>query len=164
MERVRALIDCGATTIFMALRLRERLGLADKPAYVTTLGLNGQVMDHPRDSRRTAFTVQYMEHLSPVRESEVLVVPMQANDLVLGLPWFQSRNLDVDWQRGRLLALRTPGGAEVVAVDRVDHQECPVNVPGSTATEAAVSQVFKYSEQLALTIYWPVSRSSGHSF
>ena len=105
-----------------------------------TLGLNGQVIAHVSDSQKTAFTVQYMEHISPVQESEVLVVPMQTYEMVLGLPWFQSRNSNVDWPSGRLLALRTPGGAEVVAVDRVDHQECPGNVPGSTAREEACSE------------------------
>ena len=67
-------------------------------------------------------------------------MPMRAYDLVLGLHWFQSRNPDVDWHRSRLLALQTPGGAEVVAVDRVDHQECPGNVAGSTAREEACSE------------------------
>jgi hypothetical protein len=124
----------------MTPRLRKRLGLAVKPAYVITLGLNGQVMAHTSDSRKTAFTGQYMDHISPVEESEVLVVPMRAYDLVLGLPWFQSRNPDTDWQSGRLLALGTPGGAEVVAVDQVDQQECPRNVPGSTAREEACSK------------------------
>jgi len=81
-----------------------------------------------------------MEHLSPVQESEVLVVPMWACDFLLGVPWVQARNPDINWQRGRLLALRTPGGAEVVAVDWVDHQECPGNVPGSTAREEAWSE------------------------
>jgi hypothetical protein len=123
MQRMRALIDCGATSIFMAPRLRKRLGLADEPAYVTTLGLDGQIMAHASESRKTTFTVQYMEQLSPVQESEVLVVPMRAYDLIFGLPWFESRNPDVDWQCSRLLALRTAGGAEVVEVDRVDHQE-----------------------------------------
>ena len=60
--------------------------------------------------------------------------------LGFGLPWFQSRNPDVDWQSRRLLALQTPGGAEVVAVDRIDHQECPGNVPGSMAREEACSE------------------------
>ena len=120
MQRVRALIDWGTTSIFMTPRLRKRLGLVDEPAYVTTLGLNGHVMAHASESRKTWFTVPYMEHLSPVQESEVLVVPMRAYDLVLGLPWFQSRNPDVDWQSGQLLALRTPGGEEVLAVDLVD--------------------------------------------
>jgi len=140
MQRVRALIDSGATSIFMTLRLRKRLGLADEPAYVTTLGLNSHVMAHASESRKTTFKVQYMEHLSLVQESEVPVVPMRAYDLVLGLPWFQSRNPDVDCQSGRLLALQTPEGADVVAVDRVDHQECPGNAPGCTAREEACSE------------------------
>jgi len=140
MQSMRALIDCGATSIFMAPRLRKRLGLADKPVYVTTLGLKGHLMAHASESRKTTFTVQYMEHLSPVQESEVLVVPMQAYDLVSGLPWFQSWNPDVDLQSGRLLALRPPGGAEVVAVDWVDHQECTWNVPGSMAREEVCSE------------------------
>jgi len=82
MQRVRALIDCGATIIFMAPRLRQRLGLADETAYFRTVDPNGQVMAHASDSRKMAFTVLYMEHISPVLESEVLVVPMWAYDWV----------------------------------------------------------------------------------
>jgi hypothetical protein len=69
-----------------------------------------------------------MEHWSPVQESEVLLVTMQAYDLVMGLPWFQWRNPDVYWQSGKLLALGTRGKADKVAVDRVEHQEWPGNV------------------------------------
>jgi len=36
--------------------------------------------------------------------------------------------------------VRTPGGAEVVAVYRVDHAECPGNAPGSKASEEACSE------------------------
>jgi len=32
MQRVRALINCGVTSIIMTPRLRKRLGLADEPA------------------------------------------------------------------------------------------------------------------------------------
>jgi len=140
MQRLRALIDCGTTNIIMSPRLRKWLGLADEPASITALSFKGQVVAHASDSQKTAFMIQYMEHLSPVRESEMLVVPMQAYGLVLGLPWFQSRNPDVDWQCGQLLSLRTPRGAEVVAVDWVDHQKCPGNVPGSMAREEACSE------------------------
>jgi hypothetical protein len=38
------------------------------------------------------------------------------------------------------LALQTLGRAEVVAVDGVNHLECPGNVPGSTAREEACSE------------------------
>jgi len=140
MQPVRALIDCGATSIFTAPSLRKRQRLANEPAYIMTPGLNDQVMTHPSDSQKTAFTVQYIKHLSPVQQSDVLVVPMRAYHLVLGLPWFQSRNTDVDWQSGRHLPERTPGGADVLAMDQVDHQECPGNVPGSTASEEACSE------------------------
>jgi len=140
MQHVRARMDCGATSIFMTPRLRKRLVPADKPAYVTLSGLNGRLMVHASESQKTMFTVQYMEHLSPVQESDVLVVPMQAYDLVLGLRWFQSSNPNVDWQHIRLFALRTPGGAEVLDVDRVDHQECPANAPESSAREEACSE------------------------
>jgi len=78
MQLVPALINCGVTSILMSPRLRKRLGLVDKPAYVTTLGLNGQAMTHAGDCRKMAFGVQYIEKLSPVRESEVIVMPMQA--------------------------------------------------------------------------------------
>jgi len=50
IQRVQALIDCCTTSVCMALRLRKWLGLADEPAYVTTLGFNSQVMAHVSDS------------------------------------------------------------------------------------------------------------------
>jgi hypothetical protein len=117
MQHVPALIDCGAISILMALRLRKLLGLVDEPAFDMTLGLNGQVMPQTSNSRTMAFTVQYIVHISRVQASEVLVVPMQAYNLVLGLPWIQSRNADFDWHSGPLMALRTPWGVEAVAVD-----------------------------------------------
>ena len=62
----------------------------------------------------------------------------------------------------------TPGFAEEVAVDRAGHQVCPGNVPGSRlwsrrVLKVAVLHIFKYFELVLLTIYWPVSRSFGHS-
>ena len=90
-------------------------------------------MAHTSESQKMAFLVWYMEHVSPVQQWEVLAVPMRAYHLVLGMPWFQSKNRDVIWQHGRLLALQTPRGADIVALDQVDHKECHGNVPGPTA-------------------------------
>lgn len=143
----------------MALRQRKWLGLADAPAYLTTLGHTGHVIGHASDSRKMTFMVRYMEHLSLVQESEVLVVAMQTYDLPLRLSLFQCRNPDVNWHFGRHLAMSTPGRVDVVAVDQIHHQEYPANVPGPTAmrmhvlNRSAVSQIFNYSEQLPLTIY-----------
>jgi len=44
MQRVRALVDCGATSIFMTPRLLKRLGISHQAAHITTLGMNGGVM------------------------------------------------------------------------------------------------------------------------
>jgi hypothetical protein len=101
--RFKALIDCGATSIFASPKLIDILGL---PAHTTTYGLDGNVMSHAKDSRKTRLTVSYFEHKQPVDESEGLVVRMTAYDLVLGLPWFKARNPEIDWAAGKLLSLQ----------------------------------------------------------
>jgi len=55
-------------------------------------------------------TVNHMEYFAPVHEPEVLVFPMRAFDLVLGLPWFKTRKPEIDWATGRLTSSRTPSG------------------------------------------------------
>jgi hypothetical protein len=44
-----------------------------------------------KESRKASLLVQYFEYLKPVDESEVLVIPMKAYNLVLGLPWQETR-------------------------------------------------------------------------
>jgi hypothetical protein len=104
--RVKALIDCGATSIFASSKLIEILGLQTPEAHTTTYRLDGNVMSHTKDSRKTCLSVRYSEHEQPVDESEVLIVPIMAYDLVLGLLWFKARNLEIDWEAGKLLSLQ----------------------------------------------------------
>ena len=120
MQRVKALIDCGATSIFISPSLLRKLELPHEPAFTSTQGLNGQVMMSAKESRKASLLVQYFEHLKPVDESEVLVVPMKAYDLVLGLPWFKARNPEIDWTKGRLTALRTPNGPQRAKIPEAD--------------------------------------------
>jgi len=87
MQRVRALTDCRATSICMTPKLLKRLGISHQAAHITTVGLNGGVMEHATDSRKkTRISVQYLDYLPPVDKSDVLVVPMRPYDVVLGLP------------------------------------------------------------------------------
>jgi predicted aspartyl protease len=104
--RVKALIDCGATSIFASPKLIEILGLQTQQAHTTIYGLDGNVMSHAKDSRKTRLSVSYYEHEQPVDESEVLIVRMTAYDLVLGLPWFKAGNPEIDWETGKLLSLQ----------------------------------------------------------
>jgi hypothetical protein len=64
--------------------------------------------------------VQNFEHLKLVDESEVLVIPMKAFDLVLGWPWFKACNPEIDWTKGRLAALRTPNGPQRANIPEAD--------------------------------------------
>jgi hypothetical protein len=108
LQPVCTLIDCAATSIFMALRLRERPSLADEAAYITTLGLRTEVTADASNSWTTMCTVQYMDHLSPVQDLVMLVVTMRAYNLDWGSPELQSRNREVNWQCGRLLYCMVP--------------------------------------------------------
>ena len=74
-----------------------------------------------KESRKASLLVQYFEHLKPVDESEVLVVPMKAYDLVLGLTWFKARNPENDKTKGQLTALRTPNGPQRATIPEADH-------------------------------------------
>jgi hypothetical protein len=106
--RVKALIDCGATSIFASPRLIVRLGmeLSTQQAHTISYGLDGNIMSHARDGRKTHLSVSYLEQEQPVDESNVLIVPMTAYDLVLGLPWFKARNPEIDWEACKLLSLQ----------------------------------------------------------
>jgi hypothetical protein len=110
MQRIKALIDCSAMSIFRSPSLLRKLELPHEPAFTSTQGLNGQVMMSAKESRKGSLLVQYFEHLKPADELEVLVVPMKAYDLVLGLPWFKARNQEIERTKGRLTARRTPYG------------------------------------------------------
>ena len=70
---------------------------------------SGGTHHHPRhdrrcdatamNSRKTRITVQHWDYLAQVDRSDMLVMPMRAYNLVLGLPWFPKQNPDIDWAR-----------------------------------------------------------------
>jgi hypothetical protein len=95
MIRVRALIDCGATSIFMACSLVKRFGISHEAAQITTLGINRKVIQHEKVRRRMWITVLSWRSLTLVDECVVLVVLMHAYDLVFGEHWFQRCNPNI---------------------------------------------------------------------
>jgi len=97
LQRRWALINCSATTIVIALRLFKRLRISHEVSHITTMGLDGVVMQYAKDSCKMQIRVQCLDYLALVDELEVQVVPMQDYNLVLGLLWFHKRNPDIDW-------------------------------------------------------------------
>jgi len=49
-------------------------------------------MVEAKDSRMSTISVRYFDQLAVVGKAEILIVPMRAYDLVLGMPWFMARN------------------------------------------------------------------------
>ena len=45
---------------------------------------------------------------------------MKAYDLALGLPWFKAKNPEIDWNKGRLTAVRTPNGPQWAKIPETD--------------------------------------------
>ena len=72
------------------------------------------------ETRKASLLVQLFEHLKPVNESEVAVVPMKAYHLILGLPWFRVRNPDIDRTKVQLTTLRTPNGPQRAKIPEAD--------------------------------------------
>ena len=104
-QPIRALIECGTTSIFMVLRLLRRLGLPSGPVHITTLDLDSHIMILVKHSGKMTISCQYFEYSALVDKLDDLVVPMMAYNSVLSLPWFQSRNPESNWFQGQLLGL-----------------------------------------------------------
>jgi hypothetical protein len=77
--------------------------------------------------------MQYLPHLAPIDES-ALVVKMNAYDLVLGLPWFERHNPEIDWARKRLISLRMRKAQKASTSDSADSPDPPDS--GTTADSA----------------------------
>jgi len=80
LQRIRALIDSGATSMFVSLQPCNGHGLPHKAVHITTHGFDGPRIAHVREGHQTARTVHYLNHLAPVHEPEVLVVVITAHN------------------------------------------------------------------------------------
>jgi hypothetical protein len=61
--------------------------------------MTGGVMQYVMDSRKTQITVQSLDDVAPVEESDVLVISMQAHELILGTPGVSKHNPNINWAR-----------------------------------------------------------------
>jgi len=123
-----------------------RLRLETEQAHITTYGLDGRVLAYARDSRKAKLAVKYFKHqLELVNESEVLVVPMTAYDLVLGFPWFRTNNPEIDWEAGRLLSLRAKCQPDITgeaSISGPDIQTLSATAFGDLCASDTVSHAF----------------------
>jgi hypothetical protein len=99
MQGIQALINCGANSSRLTPRHFDQLGISHQMAHITTRALTRSLMQHAKDSQKTRITVKWLEYLALVDISNLLFVQLRVYDLLLGLPWFPKKNLNIVWAR-----------------------------------------------------------------
>jgi predicted aspartyl protease len=98
---VAAMVDCGATALFISERFVKRNKVCTHPLAqkIALCNIDG--------SRNRAGNVALMAHLrlqiGDVEEwCDFLVTDLGPEDVVLGLPWLRSVNPEIDWAEGTM--------------------------------------------------------------
>jgi hypothetical protein len=107
-------------SIFISPSLLSKLEWLHGPAFTTTQYLNGQVMISAKENQKASLLSHNYGQLKPVNKSEVLVATMTTCDQILGLPRFNGMNVDIDWTKGLLGALRKPNGPQWAKIPEAD--------------------------------------------
>uniref|UniRef100_A0A3B3SA72 CCHC-type domain-containing protein n=1 Tax=Paramormyrops kingsleyae TaxID=1676925 RepID=A0A3B3SA72_9TELE len=100
-----ALVDFGAAGNFMDLRLARRLGFPllvfSNP--VSVLGVNGDPLPGGRVTHHTG-PVTLQVGVFHVETLDFLILPKARDPVILGHPWLQKHNPQIDWRTGELIA------------------------------------------------------------
>ena len=95
---IKALLDSGASLNLIHEGLVQALGLITQPCqsiYVTIA--NGSKLLHANRVVQLKFTLAGVEH-----QETFLVAPLGSNQMILGMPWLERVNPDIDWKKRTL--------------------------------------------------------------
>ena len=102
---VKALLDSGATGLFMSKQCIERGGFKliklEKPILVRNVdgtGNSGGVILH-----KVEVNVYFKGHVERVRMD---VCDLGKTEVILGMPWLQAHNPEIDWKKGEVKMMR----------------------------------------------------------
>jgi len=104
---VRALLDSGATGLFMSKGLAQKGGYKlmklDQPLQVRNVdgtGNSGGAITH-----EVEVNMFYKGHVERVRMD---VCELGKTDVILGMPWLAAHNPEIDWEKGEVRMMRCP--------------------------------------------------------
>jgi len=104
---VKALLDSGATGLFMSKKCVERGGSKliklEKPILVRNVdgtGNSGGAILHIVE-----VNVYFKGHVERVRMD---VCNLGKTEVILGMPWLQAHNPEIDWEKGEVKMMRCP--------------------------------------------------------
>jgi len=104
---VKALLDSGATEMFMDKRTTAKHGFMleklKRPIMVRNVdGTNnsGGAITHQVEAN-----VYYKGHIERMRMD---VCDLEKTEVILGMPWLQAHNLEINWETGEVKIMRCP--------------------------------------------------------
>jgi len=104
---VKALLDSGATGLFMSKKCAERGGLKliklGKPIIVRNVDGTGN--SGGSITYEVEVNLYFKEHVERVRMD---VCNLGKTEVILGMPWLQAHNPEIDWEKGEVKMTRCP--------------------------------------------------------
>jgi len=102
---VKALLDSGATGLFMSKRLAERQGFKleklDKPIKVRNI--DGSDNKGGSITHEVEVNLYYRGHIERVRMN---VCELGKTEVILGMPWLAAHNPEINWETGEVRMTR----------------------------------------------------------
>jgi len=104
---VRALLDSGATGLFMSKKLAEKQGFKlerlMKPIKVKNV--DGSNNKGGSITHKVEVNLYYRGHIEQVRMD---ICELGKTDIILGIPWLAAHNLEINWETGEVRMTRCP--------------------------------------------------------
>jgi len=104
---VKALLDSGTTEMFMdkkiAAKHRFRLQKLERP--VAVRNVNGTNNSGGAITYQVEVNVYYKSHIERIRMD---VCDLGKTDVILGMPWLQAHNPEINWETGEVKMTRCP--------------------------------------------------------
>ena len=104
---VKALLDSGATGIFMdkkmAVKYRFRLQKLERP--IAVRNVDGMDNSGGAITHQVEVNMYYKGHVERMR---IDICDLEKTDVILGMPWLQAHNPEIDWETGEVKMTRYP--------------------------------------------------------
>ncbi|KAF8824205.1 hypothetical protein HHX47_DHR8000208 [Lentinula edodes] len=132
-----AMVDCGATALFLNQDFATRNCIRCAPLHkpIDVFNIDGTPN---RAGRITHFAHLALTVDSQERWMDFLITNLGGEDIILGLPWLQKVNPEIDWEKGRL-SVKPPR----VAIEEVQDEEISYPHLAAANTESPIPELPK---------------------
>jgi gag-polyprotein putative aspartyl protease len=115
--KVRALVDCGASTLFISPRLVKREKIPTKPLKKSIELRNVDLS--PNKIGRVTHKVECGLKVNRHHTNETLLVAeIGEDDVIIGVDWLRRHNPDIDWRKGTIRMDRCPDDCPVTRKEK----------------------------------------------